>query len=160
MVFGAPFDIGHMARALCCRLSNIRDLPSPFRLNHPNIMKTERMTMPPPDDQEGSNKDTIAVNWFWEAGTEASQALYGICAHNYPSRLCKHHLYEHFLELRNWSHYTTGSSSKSFVYAEDKALVKDYQEARRVVRNTFSKEGLGEWMKKPEEMDRFVFHLE
>ena len=160
IVFGEIFDVGHMTRALCCRLSNIKDLPSPFRLNHPNIMKTKKMTVPPPDDLYTSAKDFTAVNWFWEGGTEVSHPTYGCVGANFPSRLCKHHLYEHFLELRNWSPYTTPLSSKSFVYATDKAMVKDYQEARRAVRNTFCKEGLGSWMKKPEEMDQFVFHID
>ena len=161
MVFGSEFDVGHMTRALCCRLSNIRDLPSPFRLNHPTIMKVHKMTAPL-EDPSDSAKDFTAVNWFWEGGVEAPHPTYGSVdmGGKFPSRLCKHHLYEHFLELRSWSPFTTPSSSKSFVYAEDKALVKDYQEARRAVRNIFCKDGLGSWMKKPEEIDQFVFHMD
>ena len=159
MVFGAPFDIGHMTRALCCRLSNIRDLPSPFRLNHPDIRMSQTLTTvsEPAEERE---KVVLGVSWFWEGGPDSHYMYYGAAGRATPMRLCKRDLYEQFLLLRNWSHYTTPSSSKSFVYAEDKALVKDYQEARRAVRNTFSKEGLGEWMKKPEEMDQFVFHLD
>ncbi len=161
MVFGSEFDVGHMARALCCRLSNIRDLPSPFRLNHPTIMKVHRMATPL-EDPSDSAKDFTAVNWFWEGGVESAHPTYGSLdmGGKLPSRLCKHHLYEHFLELRSWSPFTTPSSSKSFVYAKDKALVKDYQEARRAVRNIFCKDGLGSWIKKPEEIDQFVFHMD
>ena len=167
MVFGDEFDVGHMTRALCCRLSNIKDLPSPFRLNHPNIMKSQTLTTFS-EPAEKRAKALMGLHWYWEAGTDWHYMHYGAmtqataqaAAQVTPLRLCKHHLYEQFVMLRSWSPYTTPLSSKSFVYAADKAMVKDYQEARRAVRNTFCKEGLGSWMKKPEEMDQFVFHVD
>ena len=159
MVFGCEFDVGHMTRALCCRLSNIRDLPSPFRLNHPNIMKTQ-MLFTRSETAENRAKAQVGLHWYWEAGMDSHYMYSGAIDRSTPVRLCKYYLYEHFLELRSWSPFTTPSSSKSFVYAEDKALVKDYQEARRAVRNIFCKDGLGSWMKKPEEIDQFVFHMD
>ena len=159
MVFGDVFDIGHMTRALCCRLSNIRDLPSPFRLNHPNIMKTDKL-FTRSETAERKAKATLGLHWYWEGGTDSHYMYYGAVGQANPLRLCKHDLYEQFVMLHSWSPFTTPSSSKSFVYAEDKGLVKDYQEAKKAVRNTFCKEGLGSWMKKPEEMDKFVFHVD
>lgn len=163
MVFGCSIDPGHLSRALCCRLSSITALPHPYHLNHPNIMKVYQVAFPKQTTDHKFN--ACGMDWFWGGIVELFWSQYGV-SYDVNSQvvrtpLCKRGMFDNFLELRNYSELMRhDETTTKFNYRETKDLASDYQKARKTVKTLLKKEGLGEWLSKPNEVDGFAVHLE
>ena len=163
MVFNCPIDPGHLSRALCCRMSKVKDLPPPYRLNHPTIMKSYRFA--PMERVMDQKYDKNGMDWFsggvgelfWPSSGRSYDYNYQVVR----TQICKRSMFAHFLELRNYSRLMQHSkTASSFSYRESKDLARDYQEAKEAVRALLEKEGFGRWKGKPKEVDGFYVHLE
>lgn len=163
MVFGCSIDPGHLSRALCCRLSSIADLPHPYHLNHPNIMKVYQLSLS--EHTPNHKYETSGMDWYWGGNVELFWPQHGV-RYDVNSQvvrtpLCKRGMFDNFLELRNYSELMQhDETTTKFNYREMKDLASDYQKARKAVKTLLKKEGLGEWLSKPNEVDGFAVHLE
>jgi hypothetical protein len=152
-------DSGHLYRAFCCRLCKISNLPSPYRLNHPDLYKACHFITEYSQLRLMESQYPWGVNWNWSADyMEVTDARSGETQGNAPSRICSRELYLDFLQLKHHSKYISSSNTKQSIhdYMEDKKLARDYQKAKRITKQTFSTNGYGTWLKKLPPIKNFV----
>ncbi|XP_064634300.1 uncharacterized protein LOC135492078 [Lineus longissimus] len=160
LTLGYLYDHGHLARALCCRLSRgeppIEDLLPPYyKLNHPHL---GRVTMYAP--QRGTEK-TKSVSLNWCAGDSGAEVLDGAIGQvidksrtNVISRVAKKNLYESFKAL--CVKFNKSELLEADNYYAAKREAKDFQAVKKVMIERLRKNKLGPWVQKPMEEKMFV----
>ena len=160
LTLGYLYDHGHLARAVCCRLSKESDindnLPLPYSLNHPWLGRVTTYT----PSRETQKTNNLSVNWFLGcSGVELTDGRTGACltrtgSRPTPSRLCKAEIYKQFKgvcskqqALQNLALFET--------YREAKEKSLGFQEAKAVMNKQFKNSKFGSWVKKPRELEMF-----
>uniref|UniRef100_A0A182P2A5 A to I editase domain-containing protein n=1 Tax=Anopheles epiroticus TaxID=199890 RepID=A0A182P2A5_9DIPT len=157
IVLGSLLHPAHMYRAICGRIeSAIQGLPPPYRLNKPKLA-----LMTSAESRNQTKPPNFSINWITN-GTEVEivNSFTGKLVNNNTntnkmSRLSKQSFYQR---------YSTVIASLPGIplrevkptYFETKMSVAEYQQAKRELFAAFSKEDLGEWLKKPIEQDQFT----
>ncbi|KAK3608690.1 hypothetical protein CHS0354_034094 [Potamilus streckersoni] len=163
VILGNRFDHGHLARALCCRLYEVinESLPPSYHLNHPCLTTVSFQV------QEEGNLTHFSINWShgdqlvelvdgFSGTTTADSPHRSNAATKEPcaSRLCKAAILFRFREIANML------KKIRFLQAPDcytaKLMAKQYQQAKVTFKQHCALIGLGNWVKKPAEVDYFT----
>ncbi|CAH0382806.1 unnamed protein product [Bemisia tabaci] len=154
IVIGSLFSPSHLYRAVIGRLEGtLQALPPPYRLNKPLLETTSSNT-----ERLASKTPNHAVVWSADMlNVEAMNAINGrqLDTSGVPC-ISKRKLFEKFLQIAekvpspNFTHL-----SSLTVYSEAKKAAKLYQEAKLQTFKAFSQGKLGDWLKKPAEVDEF-----
>ena len=160
LTLGYLYEHGHLARAICCRLSKDSDinekLPLPYSLNHPWL---GRVTAYSPS-RETQKTNNLSVNWFLGSpGIELTDGRSGACLSRTgfrptPSRLCKAEIYKQFKGLCSKQQNLQRLSSFE-TYREAKENSLGFQEAKAIMNKQFGYSKFGHWVKKPRELEMF-----
>ncbi|KAJ0065987.1 hypothetical protein NL108_001211 [Boleophthalmus pectinirostris] len=155
---GYLYSHGHLTRAVCCRLARdgealAKSLPSPFRLNHPEV---GRVSVYDSTRHTGKTKES-SVNWSFpdQHCVEVLDGTKGKLDGNKMSvsRVCKAKLFCLFRALCQRSGRSDLLSLSS--YAQAKMLAEDFQKAKRLFFQALSVQGYGAWIGKPMEEKTF-----
>ncbi|XP_055521149.1 double-stranded RNA-specific adenosine deaminase isoform X2 [Leucoraja erinacea] len=159
ITLGYLYSHGHLARAVCCRMSRDGDelraaLPYPYILNHPLI---GRVSVYDSTRQTGKTKES-SVNWSLpdEAEVEILDGTKGKV--DGPqldvSRVSKSNLYGLFHQLCSKAGRTDLLALTS--YSEAKEAASDFQNARALFFKALEQMNYGNWIQKPTEEKSFM----
>ncbi|XP_072138209.1 double-stranded RNA-specific adenosine deaminase [Mobula birostris] len=159
ITLGYLYSHGHLARAVCCRMSRDGDefrtsLPYPYTLNHPQI---GRVSVYDSTRQTGKTKES-SVNWSLADGSEV-EVLDGTKGKvDGPqldiSRVSKSNLYDLFRQLcaKTGRQDLLGLAS----YSDAKEAAADFQNARTLFFKALEQMNYGNWIQKPSEEKSFM----
>ncbi|CAG2256189.1 ADARB [Mytilus edulis] len=153
IILGHLYHAEHLSRAVFGRLSGIKDIPTPYKLNQPFLSGIRN-----PESRMPGKAPSFAVNWCLSNPTlEVINTTTGKTEQGGISRLCKQSLFNQFSKLCGNipSIVSKSESSEPQLYSEAKGRVMDYQLAKEELYNTFQRAGYGVWVKKPLEQDMF-----
>ncbi|XP_072316365.1 double-stranded RNA-specific adenosine deaminase-like [Eucyclogobius newberryi] len=154
---GYLYSHGHLTRAVCCRLARdsealSKTLPSPFRLNHPEV---GRVSVYDSTRHTGKTKES-SVNWSFpdQHCVEVLDGTKGKLDGNKlaVSRVCKVNL---FCLFRALCEKSGRKDLAQTAYGEAKVLAEDFQKAKRLFFQALSVQGYGAWIGKPMEEKSF-----
>uniref|UniRef100_A0A182SWQ6 A to I editase domain-containing protein n=1 Tax=Anopheles maculatus TaxID=74869 RepID=A0A182SWQ6_9DIPT len=157
IVLGSLLHPAHMYRAICGRIeSAIQGLPPPYRLNKPKLA-----LMTSAESRNQTKPPNFSINWITN-GTEVEivnsftgKLINNNTNTNKMSRLSKQSFYQRYSTVIARLPGIPCRDVKP-TYFETKTSVAEYQQAKRELFAAFSKEDLGEWLKKPIEQDQFT----
>ncbi|XP_050081230.1 uncharacterized protein LOC126568715 [Anopheles maculipalpis] len=157
IVLGSLLHPAHMYRAICGRIeSAIQGLPPPYRLNKPKLA-----LMTSAESRNQTKPPNFSINWITN-GTEVEivnsftgKLINNNTNTNKMSRLSKQSFYQRYSTVIARLPGIPCRDVKP-TYFETKMSVAEYQQAKRELFAAFSKEDLGEWLKKPIEQDQFT----
>uniref|UniRef100_A0A182LVU7 A to I editase domain-containing protein n=1 Tax=Anopheles culicifacies TaxID=139723 RepID=A0A182LVU7_9DIPT len=157
IVLGSLLHPAHMYRAICGRIeSAIQGLPPPYRLNKPKLA-----LMTSAESRNQTKPPNFSINWITN-GTEVEivnsftgKLINNNTNTNKMSRLSKQSFYQRYSTVIARLPGIPCREVKP-TYFETKTSVAEYQQAKRELFAAFSKEDLGEWLKKPIEQDQFT----
>ncbi|EAA06512.5 AGAP000185-PA, partial [Anopheles gambiae str. PEST] len=157
IVLGSLLHPAHMYRAICGRIeSAIQGLPPPYRLNKPKLA-----LMTSAESRNQTKPPNFSINWITN-GTEVEivnsftgKLINNNTNTNKMSRLSKQSFYQRYSTVIAGLPGIPLREVKP-TYFETKMSVAEYQQAKRELFAAFSKEDLGEWLKKPIEQDQFT----
>ncbi|XP_058063417.1 uncharacterized protein LOC131213399 [Anopheles bellator] len=157
IVLGSLLHPAHMYRAICGRIENaIQGLPPPYRLNKPKLA-----LMTSAESRNQTKPPNFSINWITDCTeVEIVNSFTGKLINNNNntskmSRLSKQSFYRRYTTvIAQLPH--VGSRELKPTYFETKMSVVEYQLAKRELFAAFSKEDLGDWLKKPIEQDQFT----
>lgn len=150
ITLGMLFNDGHMSRAMCCRVDRngrpLTGLPPGYRAQHPKLGCVTRVT----DTRSVDRSSPLSVNWnMADNSVEVTDATRGMTTRNTASRLCKRSLFLSFSRINCWK--DIGQST----YRETKDSATKYGAAKEVFESAMYKNGYGQWVRKPPEVDLF-----
>ncbi len=164
LTLGSLHHHGHLARAICCRFSELeRDslLPPGFRVNHPGLDRVHGG-----DQMKRHTEKTSNLSMNWAHGDERAELNDGGNGKPVPapgllrsqlsttcSRISKISLYSEFIRLCRAANRSDLLNAKT--YSEAKELAGDFQRAKRSLFKVCENKGYGMWMKKPVEQEQF-----
>lgn len=160
ITIGANFNFGHVTRALCCRLGNIKNLPPHYRLNHPDIFKTGSFHVLYSERLPRDPEYVWAISWYF--GIKLMHVIDARTGETHPrgetTIISKRELYAEFLQLKRWANGVSKQSKESDTheYLKDKGAAEEYQRGKRLVMEAFQRGGYGQWMQKPVELRNFT----
>lgn len=153
------FDHGHFSRAVCCRVYDIlqESLPPPYHINHPTLTTTSL-----PSQDMGQHFTPLCMNW--SQGDEKVEVIDGntgrasdISPHkagaNGASRLCKAAFLHRFKELAKATQQYQLLKLPSVIVAKNTA--QNYQAAKQAFFSHCAQIGIGNWVRKPAEVNKF-----
>ncbi|CAL9705704.1 unnamed protein product [Knipowitschia caucasica] len=155
---GYLYSHGHLTRAVCCRLARdgetlSKALPSPFRLNHPEV---GRVSVYDSTRHTGKTKES-SVNWSFpdQNCVEVLDGTKGKLDGNKMavSRVCKANLFCLFRELCQKSGRSDLLSLPSYAHA--KMLAENFQKSKTLFFQALGGQGYGAWIGKPMEEKTF-----
>uniref|UniRef100_UPI00398F707D double-stranded RNA-specific adenosine deaminase n=1 Tax=Pristiophorus japonicus TaxID=55135 RepID=UPI00398F707D len=159
ITLGYLYSHGHLARAVCCRMSRDGDefragLPYPYTLNHPQI---GRVSVYDSTRQTGKTKES-SVNWSLADGTEV-EILDGTKGKvDGPqldvSRVSKNNLHDLFQRLCAKNNRADLLALPS--YSDAKEAAADFQNARTLFFKALEQMNYGNWIQKPLEEKSFM----
>ncbi len=161
---GSLHHHGHLARAVCCRFSELEQeklLPPGFQVNHPCLDRVQGG-----DQLKRHTEKTSNFSMNWSLGDERAELNDGGNGRPVPppgalrsqlsttcSRITKASLYALFLHLCKVANRTELLSART--YRDTKELSTDFQRAKRSMYKVCENKGYGVWMKKPLEQEQF-----
>ncbi|XP_062900453.1 double-stranded RNA-specific editase B2 isoform X1 [Mobula hypostoma] len=153
IVLGSTHRVDHLSRAICHRLEDIGQLPSPYRYNQPLLSGVSSTGL----RQQGKSP-SFSVNWtLGDSDLEIVNATTGKGDLGCSSRLCKRALYTQWAKLYGkLSTRTSSLRGTPSVYCEAKLAAEDYQAAKQQLFKALQRADLGTWVKKPPEQDQFL----
>ncbi|XP_070174973.1 double-stranded RNA-specific editase 1-like isoform X2 [Littorina saxatilis] len=150
LVLGSLYHGDHLSRAVYGRISAVGgsdDLKMPFRLNRPFLTGISN-----PESRQPGKAPNFSVNWcIGDLALEVVNPMTGRTEQDSTSRVSKQSLFQLYSQAA--SHLAPTVSPPQYVDA--KVVYSEYQEAKEELFKTFRKTGLGNWVKKPTEMDQF-----
>ncbi|KAK6635470.1 hypothetical protein RUM44_000721 [Polyplax serrata] len=159
IILGSLFHPSHLYRAICGRIEEtIHGLPPPYRLNKPKmspILNTEA--------RQVGKTPNFSVNWtYGDSEAEIVNAVSGRTELETISRVSKCRLFYRFLRLigKIPSISDLEPLNKSLIYSQCKEKAISFQTAKQEMFKAFTRAKLGEWVKKPLEMDQFEWDEE
>ncbi|XP_075911150.1 double-stranded RNA-specific editase 1 isoform X2 [Petromyzon marinus] len=152
VILGSLYHGEHLSRAAYQRISDIWDLPSPYKLNRPMLSGISNA-----ESRQAGKAPSFSANWSYGDGSlEVINATTGKNDLGRASRLSKHALFSRWLRVNRKLNTRIDLKGKRMnVYCEAKLAAEDYQGAKRQLNRAFHKASLGAWMKKPIEQDQF-----
>ncbi|XP_055616319.1 uncharacterized protein LOC129762255 isoform X2 [Toxorhynchites rutilus septentrionalis] len=157
IVLGSLLHPAHMYRAICGRVENsIQGLPPPYRLNKPKLA-----LMTSAESRNQTKPPNFSINWVIGCSeVEIVNSFTGKLINNNTntnkmSRLSKQSFYRRFAAAIERLPHARFREVKP-TYFETKMCVPEYQQAKKELFAAFSKEDLGDWLKKPIEQDQFT----
>ncbi|KFB40216.1 AGAP000185-PA-like protein [Anopheles sinensis] len=157
IVLGSLLHPAHMYRAICGRIENaIQGLPPPYRLNKPKLA-----LMTSAESRNQTKPPNFSINWITNSSeVEIVNSFTGKLINNNTntnkmSRLSKQSFYRRYAAIIARLPSVRLRQVKP-TYFETKMSVNEYQQAKRELFAAFSKEDLGDWLKKPIEQDQFT----
>ncbi|EAT46267.1 AAEL002522-PA, partial [Aedes aegypti] len=157
IVLGSLLHPAHMYRAICGRIENsIQGLPPPYRLNKPKLA-----LMTSAESRNQTKPPNFSINWLVGCpDVEIVNSFTGKLINNNTntnkmSRLSKQSFYRRFAAVIERLPHARFHEIKPS-YGETKMCVPEYQQAKKELFAAFSKEDLGDWLKKPIEQDQFT----
>lgn len=154
LILGSLYHGDHLSRAVYSRISNIENIPAPFRHNQPFMSGISN-----PESRQPRKAPNFAVNWcVGDSGLEVINTMTGKTEQGASSQVCKQAFFKRFLHLYGKISSFTGQSMAQHprAYADAKAAVMEYQAAKQQMCLAFQSAGLGRWLKKPIEQDQFL----
>ena len=156
---GSLYHSEHLSRAIFGRLGNLTDLPACYHQHRPLLSGITS-----PECRQPGKSPNFSVNWGLPVTTavpmEVVQANSGKTEHGVPSRLCKFEMFSLFRQA--WGvlpviggHGNVAAGPCPELYSQAKELVPQYQQGKAALSRAFQSVGLGMWVKKPMEQDRF-----
>nr|XP_022330682.1 double-stranded RNA-specific editase 1-like isoform X3 [Crassostrea virginica] len=153
LILGSLYHGDHLSRAVYSRISNIEQIPTPFRHNQPFMSGISN-----PESRQPRKAPNFAVNWcVGDADLEVINTTTGKTEQGASSQVCKQAFFKRFLQLygRIPSFTAQSAAQQPKSYAEAKVTVVEYQMAKQQMYLAFQNAGLGRWLKKPIEQDQF-----
>ena len=160
LTLGSLHHHGHLSRAVCCRFSDITDLPQNFKINHPILGRVVGG-----DEMKRHTDKTSSQSINWTLGDASVEVLDGglgrpITSANAKagdmkamSRIAKLSCYSEFISLcrvANRLDLVEGCD-----YQQVKCKATDFQKAKELLFKVCKKNGYGVWMTKPQEEKKF-----
>lgn len=143
--------------AICGRIENsIQGLPPPYRLNKPKLA-----LMTSAESRNQTKPPNFSINWLLGCPeVEIVNSFTGKLINNNTntnkmSRLSKQSFYRRYAAVIERLPQARFHEVKPS-YGETKTCVPEYQQAKKELFAAFSKEDLGDWLKKPIEQDQFT----
>jgi len=164
ITLGNEFNLGHLVRAVCCRLPadvSLGVLPSGYVGDrHPIVGRVSVYDAMGPDGGSGHN---LSVNWCWDetnALVEVVDSATGISIAASPfqtgptraSRLCKAGFFYRFNVLARDTQQTDWLRP---LYRETKQVSTAYQDVKGILYRQLGLSGLGRWITRPIELENF-----
>ena len=150
----------HLQRAVYTRIEMIGDLPGPYKVNRPSLYdisvadhatpkKSPQSSLNWCDDKDGSVEMVDC-----QTGRQSNKVAI--------SRLCKHSLFQSFLELwdklapEDYKGITAQNLQECCSYGQVKSLAGDYQVAKTRLFEHYRVHCGSRWIKKPPQQDDFL----
>ncbi|XP_076108271.1 adenosine deaminase domain-containing protein 1-like isoform X2 [Mytilus galloprovincialis] len=156
---GRQYDHGHFSRAMCCRVYDVleNDLPDGYHINHPTLT-----TLSTPYQHHDETLTHLCMNWSVEDEVEVIDGLEGRTDDISPSktgatkasRLCKAGFLHRYKEIAKLT--SQNQLLQVPTYSAAKQMNKNYQRAKQAFRKHCHDIGIGNWVRKPVEVDQFV----
>ncbi|KAF5286224.1 hypothetical protein FQR65_LT02236 [Abscondita terminalis] len=147
------FKESDLYRAICGRVKDtLQGLSSPYSLNQPVMLSTSSL-------ETGHLAKAPKFSIIWVNGctdVEIINATVGKPKIGF-SKLCKQNFLRRYIDTCSKLMNSTDFSKILFTYKKAKQSAKDYNIAKEQLLEAFSKAGLGTWVNKPEEQDKFTF---
>ncbi|KAJ3640853.1 hypothetical protein Zmor_027389 [Zophobas morio] len=153
VILGSLFHEEHLQRALYGRIDHtIKKVVLPYCINRPNLA---RLTVC--ESRQASNSTNFSVVWC-RGNTQAEIIDASIGKPELGvSKFCKQELSRRFVRLLGKiSSVTTVENMKANLYCDVKEAASEYKATKEVLLDAFVASGLGTWVSKPMEQDRFV----
>lgn len=169
VILGSLYHAEHLSRAMYGRLGldlqGDTKVPEGYRLNKPLLTGISNS-----ESRQPGKAPNFSVNWtVGDAGLEVINAMTGKDEETRPSRLCKRRFFERWTQLAGRVNAVVDASRKpssgdvdvdplelaARCYFDVKQEAADYHTTKHEMINAFTKQGLGQWVKKPCEQDSF-----
>ena len=157
ITLGSAFNYEHLLRAVYTRVKMISDLPHHYMVKCPRLCNGS--SLQPLCHIRKSPKSSL--NWYSDkdAHLETVDCQTGRQSQVRRSRLCKHSLFQDFLQL--WDKLVpdgteTGEYLQMYSYGQVKSLATDYQKAKEKLFNCYRSHCGSHWIKKPHQQDDFT----
>uniref|UniRef100_A0A8C7Y1P2 Adenosine deaminase RNA specific B1a n=1 Tax=Oryzias sinensis TaxID=183150 RepID=A0A8C7Y1P2_9TELE len=145
IIVGSLYHAAHMSRAMYGRISPLEGLPPGFCLNRPLLSGISN-----PEARQPARAPPFSENWTaGDDDVEVIDSTTGKDELGGPSRLCKRAFYCRWTQLH--SRVTPPPST----YHQAKLAAEEYRSAQQALYRALADAGLGIWVKKPAEQDRF-----
>ena len=145
------FHHGHIARGICCRLTQDRGPAGQLEVNHPRLMVVSNT----PGRETFTDNARPDVGLHWTIGMDDPEQLNistGCLASGQQALICK----RKFLESFHLLHQATEIHLAADVpYCDIKASAEEYQRKKEQLYSELEGRGFGRWVKKPTEVDNF-----
>ncbi|KAF5286223.1 hypothetical protein FQR65_LT02235 [Abscondita terminalis] len=130
----------------------LQELSSPYLLNQPEMLSTTSL-----ETTHLAKAPKFSIIWvIGYTDVEIINATIGKPKIGF-SKLCKQNFLRRYIDTCSKLLNSTELSKIPFFYQEAKKSVKTYNIAKAQLLEAFSKAGLGTWVSKPEEQDKFTF---
>ena len=139
------FHHGHIARGICCRLTQDRGPAGQLEVNHPRLLVVSNT----PGRETFTDNARPDVGLHWTIGMDDPEQLnisIGCPASGQPALICKRKLLESFHSLYH---------AADAPYCDIKATAVEYQRKKKQLYSELEKRGFGRWVKKPTKVDSF-----
>ncbi|KAI5106580.1 double-stranded RNA-specific editase B2 isoform X2, partial [Silurus meridionalis] len=152
---GSLTHTGHLSRTLNQRMEHLGSLPACYRRNQPLLSSLSSSS----ECWQQLKASCFSVNWT--AGDEQLEVINASVGKRRdcgaPSRLCKRALFTRWNRVyRKLVASAPGSSGGLLTYGEAKRAAASYQSAKEQWVRALREAGLGTWVRKPAEQERFV----
>lgn len=159
LTLGSLHHHGHLSRAVCCRFSDVPDLPAGFAVHHPYLGRVRGG-----DEMKRHTEKACNFSLNWAHGDEAGELNDGgtgrpvvsaVKSQLNPacSRIAKVSLLDRFVALCRLANRPDLFEGKS--YREIKESAVGFQQAKEALYKLCREKGYGAWMKKPSEQEQF-----
>ena len=145
------FHHGHIARGICCRLTQVSDTAGQLEVHHPRLLVVSNT----PNRETVTDKARPDIGLHWTLGMDDPEQLNvstGCLVSGRPALICK----RKFLESFHLLHQAAGIHLATDVtYCDIKSNAEDYQRKKEKLYKVLEGRGFGKWVKKPAEVDKF-----
>ena len=161
LTLGSLHHHGHLSRALCCRFSDLADLPPGFAVHHPRLGRVQGG-----DEMKRHTEKACNFSLNWAHGDQVGELNDGGNGRPVPtpgvlrsqlslscSRISKAAMFGEFVDLCRLAGRTDLFEGRS--YREVKEAAAGFQRAKEALYKLCERKGYGVWMKKPPEQEQF-----
>ncbi|XP_071480200.1 uncharacterized protein [Diadema antillarum] len=161
ITLGSLYHHGHLARAVCCRLSSARDnftpteldnvsLPDEFHINHPQLGCVKAI-----DPPRGTEKTkSLSINWYKGCEKpEVTDGTKGRIQGVLQSQLCKAEMFNEYQQTCKL--FGRSDLLAWRTYHEAKRSAEPYHAAKSYLKSVLNHASYGTWIEKPIEEELF-----
>ncbi|XP_030849188.1 double-stranded RNA-specific adenosine deaminase-like [Strongylocentrotus purpuratus] len=159
---GSLYHHGHLARAVCCRVSSAHDnftpteldnlsLPAEYHVNHPQLGCVRAI-----DPPRGTEKTkSLSINWYRGCEKpEVTDGTKGRIQGVLHSQLCKAEMFSEYQQTCRLFDRTDLLESRT--YHDAKLSAESYYTAKQYLKCILHQANYGSWMEKPIEEELFA----